>query len=99
MTTTELKALLDGKSLELIDDDQDAAHGLRLLVADAETGEVGLLAVGPRVLVLPDEIVLDYSYEILQSLFGAPPEECLILDLKTNIHPAYEKGEVPFLFD
>lgn len=99
MKTEQIKELIDGKSLELVNDDQDAAHGLRLLVTDIGTGEVGLLAIEPRAMVLPDEVVLDYSYQVLQSPFGPPPEECLITDLKTNIAPAYEKGEVPFLFD
>lgn len=99
MTTPELKTLLDGKSLELVNDDQDAAHGLRLLVTDADTGEVGLLAIEPRTMVLPDEVVLDYSYQVLQSPFGTPPEECLIADFRTKIEPDYDRGTVPFLFD
>lgn len=97
MNTTELKTLLDGKSLELINDDQDAAHVLRLLVTDAGTGQVGLLAIEPRAMVLPDEVVLDYSYQVLQSAFGTPPEECLIADLQTRIGPDYDPSDVPFL--
>lgn len=100
MNTDELKLLIKDKAIIDFDaSDQDFAYGLRLVLRDMETGEMGLLAVEPRELVLPDEIVLAYSYQVLDSPFGAPPEECLIADLKTKVGPDYERGEVPFLFD
>lgn len=100
MSSDELKQLIKHKTIiDFETGDQDFEHGLRLVLQDMETGEMGLLAVEPRELVLPDETVLAYSYQVLDSPFGTPPEECLIADPKTNIAPAYEKGEVPFLFD
>lgn len=100
MNTDELKLLIKDKTIiDFETDDQDFAHGLRLVLQDMETGEMGLLAVEPRELVLPDETVLAYSYQVLNSPFGTPPEECLIADLKTKVGPDYERGEVPFLFD
>lgn len=96
MNTEELKLLLTNKSLELINDDQDAAHGLRLLVTDAETGEVGLLAIEPCELVLPDEVVLSYLYQMLQSPFSTPPEECLIADLQTRVERDFPPDQLPF---
>lgn len=76
MTTADLKTLLRGnKHLELVNDDQDAAHGLRLLVVDHETQQVGLLAIEPRTLVLPDEVVLDYSYQVMEA-GGMTYDEC-----------------------
>lgn len=75
MTTEHLKQLLSGnKHLELVNDDQDAAHGLRLLVIDADSQQVGLLAIEPRTLVLPDEAILDYSYQQLEASGSHYPE-------------------------
>lgn len=100
MNTDELKQLIQDKQIIDFDtDSQDFEHGLRLVLRDTETGEMGLLAVESRAMVLPDEVVLDYSYQVVGSPFGLPFEECLIADLKTKIGPDYERGEVPFLFD
>lgn len=98
MNTDELKQLIKDKTIIDFDtSDQDFAHGLRLVLRDIETGEMGLLAIEPRAMVLPDEVVLDYSYQVLQSAFGTPPEECLIADLQTRIGPDYDPSDVPFL--
>lgn len=99
MNTSDLKDLLKNKTIIDFDSsEQDFDHGLRLVLRDSDTGEMGLLAVEPRVLALPDEVVLDYSYQVIESPVGPPPEECLILDLKTRIGPDFEKGEIPFMF-
>lgn len=99
MNIQDLKQLLNGKQIiDLQTEDQDFEHGLRLMLRDTKTGDLGLLAIEPMQLVLPDEIVLDYSYQDLSLELGPPPPECVIVDLKTNVAPAYEKGEVPFLF-
>lgn len=99
MNIQDLKQLLSGKQIiDLQTEDQDFEHGLRLVLRDIESGDLGLLAIEPMQLVLPDEIVLDYSYQDLSLELGPPPPECVIVDLKTNVAPAYEKGEVPFLF-
>lgn len=100
MNSDTLKQLIcDKQIIDFETGDQDFEHGLRLMFRDVETGALGLLCVEPRVLILPDEVVLDYSWQDISTELGPPPEECLIADLKTNIAPAYEKGEVPFLFD
>lgn len=101
MTNETLKELLKNKQiLDFQTDDQDFAHGLRLVLRDMETSELGVLAVEPQILEFDDVAVLWYSYQEITDRFApSPPDECLIFDLKTNIAPAYEKGEVPFLFD
>ena len=100
MTTTDLHAILDGpKHIEWLRDEQDPSAGLRLLITDPATNSVGILAIEPMALVLPYEVVLDYSWHELSTELGRPPAECLIDDLKTNVDPAYLPGDVPFLFD
>lgn len=97
MNSDELKQLIrDKRIIDFDTDSQDFAHGLRLVLADMESGEVGLLAIEPRTLVLPDETVLDYSYQVLQSPFGAPPEECLIADLRTRVERDFPPDQLPF---
>ena len=100
MTTEDLQQLIQNKTIiDFETGEQDFAHGLRLVLRDLETGQMGLLAIEPRQLVLPDEVILDYSYQDLSAELGPPPEECLIADLKTKTGPDFEPGEVPFLFD
>lgn len=100
MNTDDLKALIKDKQIiDFETCEQDFDHRLRLTLRDIESGEVGVLAVAPRELALPEEMVLDYSYRAVASPFGPPPEECLIADLQTRTGPDYERGEVPFLFD
>lgn len=97
MTTTDLQQLLQSRTFRaefLACDD----NKLRIFLQDLETGECGLLAIEPSVLVLPDEAVLNYSYQDVRAELGPPPEECLILDLKTKVGPDFEKGEMPPLF-
>lgn len=97
MTTEELEHLLQSTTWRAefmaCDDGQ-----LRIFLQDLETGECGLLAIEPSVLVLPDEAVLNYSYQDVSAELEPPPEECLILDLKTKTGPDFEKGEMPPLF-
>lgn len=70
---------------------------LRIFLQDlAHPEQVGVLAVEPQMLVLPDEARLAYSYQDIGLELGPPPEECLILDLKTKVGPDYEPGELPF---
>lgn len=100
MDNDTLKQLIRNK--QIIDFEtsvQDFDHGLRLVLRDFETGEMGILAVEPVQVALPDEWVLDYSYQAISEELGPPLEECLITDLKTKVGPDYERGEVPFLFD
>lgn len=97
MNTEALKSILSGnKIIEFIDDDQDLAHGLRLLIIDNETHEVGELAIEPRVLVLPDEAILDYSYQAINYDAGRPEHG---YDVLTRIGPDYDASNVPFLKD
>lgn len=66
MTTDELKALIKNKQIIDFDSsEQDFEHGLRLVLRDMESGEMRLLAVEPTVLTMPDETLLDYSYQVL----------------------------------
>lgn len=99
MNTDELKRLLRSKTIIDFDsEDQDFDHGLRLVLRDETTGEMGLLAVEPWGDPFEGQNKLSYSYQQLESPFGTPPAECLILDLKTKLEPDYEKGGTPALF-
>lgn len=100
MTNDDLKQLIANKTiLDFETGDQDFDHGLRLVLRDNQTGAIGLLAIEP-LLMYPDEseCVLKYSYQDMEAELGPPPEECLILNLKTKVGPDFEKGEIPFLF-
>lgn len=100
MDSDTLKQLIRNKQIiDFETSDQDFDHGLRLVLRDFETGEMGILAVEPVQVALPEEAVLDYSYQAISKEVGPVFEECLILDLKTRTEPDYERGEVPFLFD
>lgn len=69
MTNETLRELLRNKTIiDLETEDQDFQHGLRLMLRDSETGEVGILAIEPDFAVLPDEALLSYSYQVIQSL-------------------------------
>lgn len=95
MNITELKALLSNRTIvDFETDDQDFAHGLRVVLMDVEGGEIGLLVIEPRILVLPDEVVLDYSYQVIDSRLG-PPEQ--LYDIATKVNPDYDASDVPFL--
>lgn len=87
MNSDVLKRILQGKTIELIDNEQDTRMGLRLFVNNPTTGECGVLAIEPCQLVLPDEIVLGYSYEVMHE----PPmphfDEC---DYNFQPEPAME---------
>lgn len=98
MNTDELNRLLKSKTwrAEFMACDDNK---LRIFLQDLESGDCGLLAIEPVQLALPDERALEYSWQDVRAELGPPPAECLIADLKTNIAPAYERGEVPFLFD
>lgn len=97
MTTTDLQQLLANKSWRAefmaIDD-----GSLRIFLQDTNTGDCGLLAVEPVELAVPLELALTYSYQDINLELGPPPEECLILDLKTRTDPDFIKGDIPFLF-
>lgn len=100
MDSDTLKQLIKNKAIvDFETEDQDFDHGLRLVLRDFETGEIGVLAVEVCHVALPEEKVLDYSYHAISEEIGPVFEECLILDLKTRLNPDYERGEVPFLFD
>lgn len=97
MNVEDLRLLLTGnKTIEFANVDQDPAHGLRLLIIDNETHEVGLLAIEPRVLVLPDEVVLDYSYQTVESPPMGHFDEC-DYHIATRVGSDYDRSDVPFL--
>lgn len=93
MTTEDLQRLLTSKSfrLEVIELTDTT---LRLFLQD-EDGNCALLAIEPRVLVLPDESVLDYSWQDVSAELGVPEH---LYDLATRVGPDFEKGEMPSLF-
>lgn len=100
MNSDTLKQLIKNKAIiDFETSDQDFDHGLRLVLRDFETGEMGILAVEPVQVALPDERMLDYSYQAISEEVGPVFEECTIVDLKTKTGPDYDRGEVPFLFD
>lgn len=81
MDSDTLKQLIRNKQIiDFETSDQDFDHGLRLVLRDFETGEMGILAVEPVQVALPDERVLDYSYQAISEEVGPVFEECLILD-------------------
>lgn len=100
MDSDTLKQLI--RNRQIIDFEtsvQDFDHGLRLVLRDFETGEMGVLAVEVCHVALPEEKVLDYSYHAISEEVGPVFEECLVADLKTKTGPDYDRGEIPFLFD
>lgn len=97
MNTKDLKLILSGnKAIEFIDNDQDPSHGLRLLIIDNETNEVGELAIEVAELALEPEHILDYSYQRISE----PPmphfDEC-DYHIATRVGPDYDASNVPFL--
>lgn len=95
MNIEDLKCLLkDRQIIDFDSSEQDFEHGLRLVLRDMETGEMGLLAVEPAVLTMPDETLLDYSYQVIRD--SEHPEHGY--DILTRLEPDYEKGETPSLF-
>lgn len=99
MSGDEIKDFIKGKQIvDFVTEEQDFRHGLKLVLRDTETGELGLLAVEPDFVVLPEESLLFYSYQLINQHLPEPPIECLILDLKTRLEPDFEKGETPSLF-
>lgn len=97
MNTTDLKDLLTGnKTIEFIDSDQDPAHGLRLLIIDNDTNEVGELAIEVAELAVEPEWILNYSYQRISE----PPmphfDEC-DYHIATRVGPDYDRSGVPFL--
>jgi hypothetical protein len=98
MTNATLKQLLANKTIiDFQTDDQDFEHGLRLVLMDQDTGELGLLAVEPAMLMefsKDDEAVLWYSYEELHEPRDLPsPEHFYQLDTLGRD----DKSNVPFL--
>lgn len=100
MSADDLKRLLSNRRLTLDFEtgDQDLSHGLRLVLSDCDTGEMFLLAVEPDSVVMPEENLLFYSLQALETTLPEPPEECLILDLKTRVGPEVEVGDTPLMF-
>jgi hypothetical protein len=92
MNTEQLKQIIRGKQVvDFETGDQDFEHGLRLVLRDVDSGELGLLAVEPRTLVLPDESVLEYSYQVLAD---ERPEPEHSYDIKTPV--GREANSLPF---
>lgn len=104
MSNDWVRQLLESKRghrllVEFQTDDQDFDHSLRQVITDLDTGQVGLFVIEPLGNPFENECQLDYSWQELESPFGTPPEECLILDLKTNLAPEFEVGETPSMFE
>lgn len=94
MTNDILKQLLANKTIiDFETGDQDFEHGLRLMLQDIETSELGVLAVEPRVFVLPDEVLLDYSYQEITDRLAPSPEHFYEIDTLGRD----DEGNVPFL--
>jgi hypothetical protein len=95
MTNEDLKQLLANKTiLDFQTDDQDFQHGLRLVLVDKETGEMGVLAVEPVTLAFEDKPVLWYSYEEFdEGRFAPSPEHWYSIDTLGRD----DKSNVPFL--
>lgn len=75
MSTDDLKQLVRNKTvIDFANDDQDFAHGLRLVLRNNETGEMGVLAVEPDSVVLPEENLLFYSYQGIETTLPPPTE-------------------------
>lgn len=75
MTGADLKQLIKNKTvIDFANEDQDFAHGLRLVLRDNETGEMGLLAVEPDSVVMPEENLLFYSYQRIETTLPPPSE-------------------------
>lgn len=94
MSIDDLKTLLESKSwrteLEI------TGSTLRLFLQDLDSGECGVLAVEAVQLALPDEQALEYSWQAINPELGPPPEECLIVDLKTKIERDFPPDQLPF---
>lgn len=71
-------------------------HSLRLALEDLDTGEISILVIEPDMVALPDECLLFYSLQRLETTLPEP--EHLILDLKTRVEADYERGETPSFF-
>lgn len=96
MSTDELKQLIANKTIiDFETGDQDFSHGLRLVLRDNETGELGLLAVEPDSVVMPDENLLFYSYQRIETSLPVPEH---LYDVATRLEPDFENGETPNLF-
>lgn len=94
MDTDTLKQLIYSKTIiDFETGDQDFEHGLRLVLRDGETGELGILAVEARQLVLPDEVVLDYSYQEITDRLAPSPEHLYDIDTLGRD----DRSNVPFL--
>lgn len=64
MNTTQLRELLSTRQVvDFEKSDQDYNHSLRLMLRNEQSGELGILEITPDALVLPDELMLNYSYE------------------------------------
>lgn len=94
MTTKDLTQLLANKTWRA-EFTITSDNTLTLFLQDLDSGDCGLLSVGPQQLALPDECVLAYSYEELDAGLGVPEH---LYDIATKVGPDFEKGEMPGLF-
>jgi hypothetical protein len=89
MTTEQVQALIAGKVImDFETGDQDFAHGLRLVLQDTETGEMGVLAVEPS------GELLEYSYQVIDAPVASPEH---LYNIATRTGPDFDKHEIPFL--
>ena len=97
MSSDDLKQWLSNRRLTLDFEtgDQDLSHGLRLVLTDCDTGEMFLLAVEPDSVVMPEENLLFYS---LQALETTLPEPEHLYDVATRLEPEVAVGETPSFF-
>lgn len=97
MSTDELKQWLSNRRLTLDFEtgDQDLSHGLRLVLSDCDTGEMFLLAIEPDSVVLPEENLLFYSLQVIDTGLPAPEH---LYDVATRLEPEVAVGETPRMF-
>lgn len=97
MSTDDLKQWLSNRRLTLDFEtgDQGLSHGLRLVLTDCDTGEMFLLAVEPDSVVMPEENLLFYSLQALETTLPVPEH---LYDVATRLEPEVAVGETPGLF-
>jgi hypothetical protein len=64
MTNDKLATLLKNKQVDFQSSHQQFDRELKLSLFDPATGEVEVLIMRPDALAIPDELLLDYTYEV-----------------------------------
>lgn len=74
----------------------DTSHSLRLVLHDLDTDEMFLLAVEPDSVVMPEENLLFYSLQALETTLPVPEH---LYDVATRLEPEVAVGETPSFFN